>query len=260
MSTLASLLPARWVGPLALALACGAVSAHDTWFAAQPDGALLLATGNRFPVAETAVDIKFFARQGCMNSAGQDSRLALLRYTDQATLLRAPPAGSASCFMQLDAFDVELPLDKVAVYFKEIRPSAAVLAAWTEMRSRGLPFRERYVKSARIDLGAGSASPRPSGTAMDALRLAPLGALKVGDEATFQLLREGRPLADFNFELVNERSAIGLWHRTDAEGRVRAKLPLPGRWLLRGTDLRLAPNDPTRWEGQFITYAFDVAR
>ena len=85
-------------------------------------------------------------------------------------------------------------------------------------------------------------------------------SLAVGNEATFLVLRQGQPLADFPVELINERSPIGLWHRSDALGRIRAKLPLPGRWLLRGTDLRLLKADPTRWESQFITYAFDVAR
>jgi hypothetical protein len=93
---------------------------------------------------------------------------------------------------------------------------------------------------------------------MDVLRQAPAGALAVGGEATFQVLREGRPLADFPVELVNERSPIGLWSRTDAQGRITMRLPLPGRWLLRGTDLRLSSSDPKRWESQFITYAFDV--
>jgi hypothetical protein len=59
---------------------------------------------------------------------------------------------------------------------------------------------------------------------------------------------------------VNERSPVGLWFRTDAQGRIRARLPLPGRWLLRGTDLRLSAVDATRWESQFITYAFEVGR
>ena len=76
----------------------------------------------------------------------------------------------------------------------------------------------------------------------------------------FQVLREGKPLPDFPVELINERSPLGLWHRTDAEGRIRAKLPLPGRWLLRGTELQLSAADATRWESQFITYAVEVAR
>jgi hypothetical protein len=95
---------------------------------------------------------------------------------------------------------------------------------------------------------------------MDVLRLAPSGLLAVGVEAQFQVLRDGRPLPDFPVELVNERSPVGLWQRTDADGRVRIKLALPGRWLLRGTDLRLSASDATRWDSRFITYAFDVQR
>jgi hypothetical protein len=245
--------------------AAAAAAAHDTWFAPQPaesarEPHFSLSTGNRFPVTELAVDAKFFARSGCRSADGSAHPLVWRRYTDTATVLRAAAGDAASltCFVQLEPFEFELPADKIEVYFKEIRPSAAVLAAWANLRARGLPFIERYTKSARID--GRQAAPRPTGTAMDVLREAPAGPLAVGGEATFQVLREGRPLADFNVELVNERSPLGLWHRTDAEGRIRARLPLPGRWLLRGTDLRLAPSDPTRWESQFITYAFEVAR
>ena len=125
------------------------------------------------------------------------------------------------------------------------------------MAKAGTPKFHNDMGAARIDIGAVSA-PLPNGTVMDVLRQAPTGLLAMGTEATFQVLREGRPLADFPVELINERSPIGLWSRTDAQGRITAKLPLPGRWLLRGTDLRLSTRDPTRWESQFITYAFDV--
>ncbi len=248
-----------------LAAAAAGAAAHDTWFAPLPAESarelqLALGTGNRFPVPEIAVDTKFFARSGCRSGDGPMHPLVWRRYTDTATVLRVAAADAASltCFVQLEAFELELPPDKIEVYFKEIRPGAAVLAAWAKLRARGLPFIERYTKSARFD--GSHAAPRPTGTAMDVLREAPSGPLAVGGQATFQVLREGQPLADFNVELVNERSPLGLWHRTDTEGRIRARLPLPGRWLLRGTDLRLSASDPTRWESQFITYAFEVAR
>lgn len=247
------------LGAAAIVLTCAA-SAHDTWFAPQPGGLLALGTGNRFPVNEIAVDDKFFAKRGCVAADGSARALEKLRFTDKATILR-PQGGSGAltCFVQLEPFDIDLPADKIDIYFKEIRPSAAVLAAWADLKARGLPFKERYTKSARIDLGA-DASTEPTGTAMDALRVSPRGALAVGDVAVFQVLLGGKPLADFPVELINERSPIGLWHRTDAEGRIRARLPLPGRWLLRGTELGLDAADPTRWQSQFITYAFEVAR
>lgn len=248
---------------LPLALAAAVSHAHDTWFEPLPsprkgETLLALGTGNRFPVFELGVDTKYFAKSGCRVGL-RTGAVGLVRHAEKQSLLRTPLADPAlTCWLQLDPFEFELPADKIEIYFKEIRPSAAVLAAWADLKARGLPFIESYTKSARYD--ASNAPPTPTGTAMDVLREAPAGPLKVGTEATFQVLREGRPLADLHVELINERSPIGLWHRTDAQGRVRAKLPLPGRWLLRGTDLRLSTRDATKWESQFITYAFEVAR
>ena len=251
--------------PIALLLLAASslgVQAHDTWFEplASPSGEanFALGTGNRFPLSDQGVDAKFFSKSGCRGTDGKALPLETLRYTEKSTRLRARPAMASqlTCFVQLDPFEFDLPPDKIEIYFKEIRPNAAVLAAWAGLRARGLPFHERYTKSARID-GA-NAAPLPVGTLMDVLRLSPSGPLTVGIEAEFQVLREGRPLADFPVELINERSPIGLWQRSDAQGRVRARLPLPGRWLLRGTDLQLSPGDATKWESQFITYAFDV--
>jgi hypothetical protein len=255
--------PQRWIA--CLAFAAGAAHAHDTWFAALPDGRLTLATGNRFPLADTAVDIRYFVRSGCRaaEAAVPPRALELERYGDTATVLRIARSPSATvwpaaCFVQLAPFDLDLPLDKVDIYFKEIRPSDAVRAAWAGLHARGLPFLERYTKSARIDLGA-AAWPQPVGITMDAWRLEPAGPLAAGGSALFQLMREGRPLADFPVELINERSPLGLWFRTDAQGRVRATLPLPGRWLMRGTDLRVSTSDATRFESRFLAYSFDVA-
>lgn len=254
------------VASLAFA-ACLTAHAHDTWFqplppSARGDVALALGTGNRFPVFDLGVDTQYFVKSGCRSADGRLRALEWQRYADKSTLLRVKSAGGGAltCWMQLAPFEFELPPEKIEVYFKEIRPSAAVLAAWADLNSRGLPFLERYTKSARIDLGAQAVPTTATGTAMDVLREAPVGPITVGGEATFVVLREGRPLPDFPVELVSERDPGSLWQRTDAQGRIRARLPQPGRWLLRGTDLRLAPGDPTRWESQFITYAFEVAR
>jgi hypothetical protein len=244
----------------------GSALAHDTWFeplpaAARGEMVLALGTGNRFPVFLLGVDTKYFVKSGCRGADGRTRALEWQRYVDQSTVLRVRDTGaSLTCWMQLEPFEFELPPDKIEVYFNEIHPSAAVLAAWADLKARGLPFLEKYTKSARIDIGTQTVPSARVGTAMDVLREAPQGPITTNAEAAFVVLRDGRPLADFPVELVNERSAAGLWHRTDAQGRIRARLTLPGRWLLRGTDLRLSASDPTRWESQFITYAFEVAR
>jgi hypothetical protein len=80
----------------------------------------------------------------------------------------------------------------------------------------------------------------------------------VGDRLAFQVLRDGQPLADFAVELRSATVRFGQWGRTDADGRVEFKPPLPGRWLLRGVDLRVSATDPDAWDSRFVTLAFEV--
>ena len=72
------------------------------------------------------------------------------------------------------------------------------------------------------------------------------------------MVRDGQPLAGLPVELRHENSALGLWRRTDGDGQVRIALPWPGRWLLRGVDLRVADDDADAWDSRFATLSFDV--
>jgi hypothetical protein len=252
----------KWMALVALLL-CTAAQAHDTWFELQPgDGKaeLLIGSGNRFPIYEGGVGGNTFDKSGCRDGDGKAAALVFRRHVRNATLLRAEAENGAglTCWAQLQPFDVELTPQLVEVYFREIRPSAAVVAAWQALRAQGVVFRERYVKSARFD-GADVTAPKPVGTTLDVVRLAPAATPKVNDTVTFQLLRDGQPFADFPVELVNQASPLGVWTRTDKDGRATVRLTLPGRWLLRGTELHISPVDPTRWESKFIAYSFDVA-
>lgn len=247
---------AAWLG-------AQAALAHDTWFepqtaTARGEAQLALGTGNRFPTFEVAVDVQYFSASGCRTGDGPAQRFSAHRFTDTHTELRVSTADPVrlTCWAQIVPFEIELPADKIEVYFAEIRPRAEVLAAWKALQTRGLPFRERYVKSARYD--APEAAAAPVGTPMDLVRTAPSGPLRVGMEASFRLLREGRPLPEQPIELVGARSPVGVWLRTNAQGELRVRPPQAGRWLLRGTDLRVATDDATRFTSQFITYAFDV--
>lgn len=249
---------------LVLALAAGAVTAHDTWFRALPsprsgEALLLLGTGNRFPVQEYAVGAEHLSLSGC-RSDGVAGTLAPLQLTSQALLLRATaPAGGASlsCWAQLEPFEAELSPELIEVYLDEIAAPPAVRTAWAAMQARGVKWRERYTKHARIELGPLS-SPRPvERLGMDVL-LSRRGAQpQVGDELSFQVLRDGQPLAGFAVEMRSTREDDAVWLATDAAGRVNWRPPAAGDWVLRGTDLR--PVDGERWESRFVTLAFQVA-
>ena len=247
--------------------------AHDTWFESkshsqpsqnQPRRLLMaLGTGNQFPVLEFPMDIRYLPQQGCQ----QDGKpLALQGIAMAATSLlmtaQAAGAGPVSCWAQSIPFELEMAADKIAIYFDEINPPQATRDLWVAMAARGLTWRERYVKNARIEFAGAAtealAAPQPSGMGLDVLMLSGLQALHSGDALVFQVLRDGQPLADFAVELRGTSPGPGLWLRTDARGTVHATAPAPGRWLLRGTDLRIAADNPDQWDSRFVTLAFDV--
>lgn len=255
---------ARGLACAALTVCVGAASAHDTWFHRLPapagDVRLALGTGNRFPVQEFAVGAEHLARHGCASAGGPAKPLAVQDSTPTALLLRAQGApGALSCWAQLLPHEIELPPDKVRVYLDEIQAPAAVRAAWAAMHARGLPWRERYTKHARIELpGPTPPAARPSGMDMDMLLRAP-AAIRVGDEIQVQVLRDGRPCPAFAVQMRSELSPVGVWQLTDADGRLRLRPPLQGRWVLRGTALTPPQAAGGPWESQFVTLAFDVA-
>lgn len=254
------------VAALALAAAAHGAWAHDTWFAPLPSGtqggvALALGTGNRFPVHESGIDIQHLVHSGCRHEPGS-ALLALQRTADAPTALhvrvRAERGLPLSCWAQTSTFEVELADDQIALYFKEIQASAEVRDAWTRMRARGVKWKERYTKHARIEMNTGPGAAVPVNMALDVLLESPQRTPRRGEPMQFRVLRNGQPLANFSVELRGDRVALGIWRKTDAEGRVRFPAPLPGRWVLRGTELRVSEREPDTWESRFVTLAFQI--
>jgi hypothetical protein len=265
--------------------------AHDTWFerqanAAAPGPQLALGTGNRYPVMESGVDAKYLARQGCWvaGSAGDPPQAPMTRVRDdpKALLLQAPPRAH-TCWAQLQPFTLQMTPDKVALYLREIQAPAAVQQTWAAQKAAGLAWTEQYTKHARIALPPPAQGPgdgpgswaQPVDMAMDLLVQLPQPdtLLRSGNTLQVQLLRGGQPLAGQALELQsaatgvaagtgrNLGGAVGLWRRTDAQGRASWPALAAGAWLVRGTELRLAApgaGHGQRWESDFITLAFEV--
>jgi hypothetical protein len=242
------------LAPVLLAVAAGPAPAHDTWFERTGPGELALGTGNRYPVHETAVGAEYLVAQGCRTASGAGSERTMqpMRLVDSALVLRARPQ-AAACWAQLVPLDIELDATHVATYLHEVQATPAVRAAWRALQARGLPWRERYVKHARIELGADAGATQPAPLLMDVVR-EPLA----GGGWSFQLLRGGQPLANQPLELISHQAQRGIWRQTNAQGRIQVPALGAGRWLLRGTHLRLSEADPTRWDSDFVTLAFEV--
>ena len=243
-----------------------AASAHDTWFETLPAAApgqlaFSLATGNRFPRQEFPVGMEQLTASGCRDAAGTVLPMRLLQDKPNALWVRAAvrTGNAASCWAQLQAFEVEIEPRIVEIYLKEIQASAAVRETWADMQRRGVRWRERFTKHARVEsLRAGAAvATQPVPMAMDVL-LRSDGPVGVDRALDFQVLRDGQPLAGLPVEFQSAASGLGIWRRTDAQGRVTFSPPLPGRWLLRGTELYLSPTQADWWESRFVTLAFDV--
>ena len=263
---------ARRVATLAmLGVAATAATAHDSWFQIQSgptadDAAawtLALGTGDRFPLMEFPLATEYLPRHGCRSPQGPTQALREAGLSANSQQLRTPAGagGPMSCWAQSSSFDVTLSAALVPVYLKEIQAGPELRATWAAMQARGVSWRERYSKHARIELPGPDgtlAPPQPAGLPLEAVMDSGSRSPQRGQSLAFTLLRDGRPLAGLPLEWVHERSRIGLWRRTDAPGRVDNALPWSGRWLLRGTDLRLSQTQPDTWESRFVTLAFEV--
>jgi hypothetical protein len=251
---------------ISLLLAAAGADAHDTWFQAlsvQPGSAVLsLGTGTRFPQHQFPIGTEHLRSSGCRGTDGRAMRLVPVREAPAALLLQASGrnggAQGMSCWAQLQPSEIELAPETVKLYLDEIHATDAVRQAWSAMQARGVAWKERYVKHARIEAGSGPAVLGPTGMGMDILLEGGLRVLRAGDALGFQVLRAGRPLPDQPMELVDGQGQSGGWATSDAEGRVRFTVPTAGPWLLRGTQLQPSSSDPDVWESAFVTLAFEV--
>jgi Domain of unknown function (DUF4198) len=254
-------------------------SAHDTWFERLPRGAdgelrLALGTGDNFPRIEYAVEYLHLDRMGCRSTSGVQTGLTVFDPSTLTVTLKPdgplPADRPASCWAQLKRFDVQLDNDTAERYLDEVRLPPEVRAVWTAQRQRGVPWQEVYVKHMRIEVEAGEASATAPITApMTTPVAAPLGLdavlqperqpVRAGDTVAVQLLRDGQPLPRLWVEFRSTASRLTVWRQADEQGRVSARLPFSGTWMMRGIDLRPPAPGSEVWTSRFITLTFQVA-
>jgi hypothetical protein len=262
----------------ALLVAALPAAAHDTWFQLRANAsppALWLGTGDRFPVLEYRVEFEHLQDQGCAahtelagrgraagerlaavgGPAGRVANALALRLPAAAVARNGTPAPPHSCWASLVPFDIQIEPAKVELYLKEIAAGDGLRAAWAAEQAAGRPWRERYTKHTRIDIGG--LWPQALGQPFEAVPLE-AGPMRAGRTLRVELRHNGQPLADHPVELVSEASRLGIWRRTDAQGRIAVPVPLAGAWILRSTLLRAPAQPGARWESDFLTLAFEA--
>lgn len=251
----------RRAAALCLLLAVPA-AAHDTWLAPRGEASggtlrLQLGTGERYPTMETSVGRDPLVHAGCRFEGGEPVPLRVDRDTPASLQLsaRGDPTRAHACWAQTPAHEAELEPGAVDRYLDEIRAGEAIRVAWKLQRDLNQPWRERFTKHARWD-GGGGQPGLGTPMAMDAVPQAL--PLRPGQRLQLQLLRQGRPLPRLAAELVGAATGIGLWLRTDADGRIDVPVPVAGAWLLRATEVRPDPERPGRWISGFVTFSFTV--
>lgn len=248
-----------------------AAVAHDSWLAPRAGGSpdlltLELGTGERFPARDSGTPAASVARSGCRAGDGDRRPRQLVPHRAEPAFLelraRLEPASGVACWAALKPQPVTLSEELVARYFSEIRPAPELARRRAAQRAAGVPWRESYRKFMRVELAPASAS-EPAAGVLAALRapeglgleIVPLGdaRLRAGEPLSFQLLREGQPVAGHWVEWVSERSPLGVWRQTDPQGRLSITLPFGGRWLLRSVLLEAPADDEAPWQSRFAT-------
>jgi uncharacterized GH25 family protein len=158
---------------------------------------------------------------------------------------------------------LDLAPEKIELYFTELHADAALRAVWAAV-PEPRKWRELYVKNTKtfVRVGEPPASDRawaePIGQRLEIVPERDPTTLRVGDDLSVRVLREGKPLAGFTvgFVAAGEKSEHVM--KTDAEGRAHAVLDTAGAWLVHGTDLRRVKHAEREWESDFTTMVVEA--
>lgn len=244
--------------------------AHDTWlipnrFAVPTESRvqLDLTSGMSFPALAAAIKPDRVDRAGCRLSA---QRFAIADLSPEAKSLRLhasmPGLGIATCWVALKPRTIELTPRQVQEYLHEIGAADSVRQQWNKA-AQPKRWREAYTKEAKTFLRVDAPRPdnswaEPVGLALEIVPEKDPTTFHAGDTLPVRVLKTGKPLPMFPLGIVHEGKSRGLIRKTDSQGRVTFRLDRAGRWLLRGTELRSAPQADGDWESTFTTMTINV--
>jgi hypothetical protein len=256
-----------------------AAQAHDTWLLPAnlrvPVGREVrmgLTSGMAFPADDFAI-LPARVKRADVRLGGATRSLPAPRSGALALVYRWVPRtpGVATVAVSLAPRALTLRGALIEEYLAEIDASPAIRAEWTG----SAPWREVYTKHAKTFVRVDAATPpadAPDSSGRDTSWAQPCGLdlelipaldptrLRAGDSLPVRVLYRGRPLADFavGAEAESGRAPVAF-ARTDGAGVARVALPVAGRWLLKGTQLRRVHERDVDWRSDFTTLTIAVA-
>jgi uncharacterized GH25 family protein len=258
------------------------VLAHDTWLLPQKTAVgvkqqvkLDITSGMAFPRNDHAITADRVERSSVRVGS---SNSALINATMQPKFLTLSGAiggtGIGLCAIVLRPKTLELKPKDVAHYLEEIGASESLRSAWKKP-TKTMRWRERYAKHTKSFIAVGteesnaleaaqndSSWSQPAGLKLEIVPQKNPCSLRVGDDFSVLVLRDGKPLADVSIGctpagVAASAKSKGL-KKTDANGIATFKLSKKGWHLFRGTDLRAVNTAEVEFESDFTTLTLFV--
>ena len=164
---------------------------------------------------------------------------------DPAGFLRAAAPGLLVVGYRSHPSNVQLTAEKFNQYLKEegLDAVAATRARRNETGARAREIFSRCAKSLVLAGEAGEAqNDRLLGFTLELVAEKNPYAIRTGDDLPVRLTYENRPLAGALVVAINRQNpSEKLSARTDADGRVRLRLPRRGMWLVKAVHMVPAP-------------------
>lgn len=181
---------------------------------------------------------------------------------DPAGLLRANAPGLLVIGYRSHPSTVAETAEKFDQYLAE--EGLEAIAAERARRGEVGAVRELFSRCAKSLVLAGSTDTtqkdRPLGFTLELVAERNPYGMSAGQELPVRLTYEGRPLAGALVVAINrddpsEKRAA----RSDADGRVRLRLPRDGMWLIKAVHMIRAPSDAAAdWESFWASLTFDL--
>lgn len=244
---------------------------HDTWlnperFVLKNNAtvALDLTSGMKFPKNESAIKPERVEAARC-RIAGETMDISAIEAGNESLRFKHPlkTDGVAVCWVQLHPRTLELKPEQVAEYLDEIGATEDLRKEWEAMTPPR--WRESYRKNSKTILRVGLAKSEsswkdPVGMPLEIVPERDPTQLRPNAKEMFsvRVLKNGEPLADFPLNAVRGGESKGETRKTDSAGLVSFLFDKPGRWLLRGTEVRRSSQPDVDWESDFTTLTLEV--